>query len=189
MRAIFKRGSWLVTIPVAALSALYLFAVFLPTKRSTLALKNDVKIKQQFVAQAASLVMAAHETEKEIAETREFIARRVALASEQRNGAVFGAVARIAKEAQVTTTHFDPQPDVDYGKFTRGRLEIGVRGTYAAIHAFLAGLEAMPASIWVEQIEIQRQSEDGEDLACEVRLDVFAWKSEKTGQLDPAGRR
>ena len=92
----------------------------------------------------------------------------------------------MAKAAGTTTSRFDPQRLVRHETICEIPLAIGCTGSFAQICGFLRGLEGLPATIWVEDLEIQQASETGKDVHCELNLVVFSSNSEDSDYVESA---
>ena len=53
-------------------------------------------------------------------------------------------------------------------------------GSYQQICEMLAGVEAMPERIWVDEMRFTASQQDGQDERCALKLIVFTGNSEKS---------
>ena len=59
-------------------------------------------------------------------------------------------------------------------------MELNVDGTFDQVDRLLARIESLPERIWVDDIKITREREDGKDEQCAIKLSVFAENSDKS---------
>ena len=175
----WKRGNWIATSAMAAITSAFLWLVFLPQMKSIRALQADMRVKEDFIAQESGLSAQLAVNDADRRETQAFIDTWVVRSpSSQRVAALFGRISESATATQVTLTRFEPQPVVEMESLRQIPLMLGCDGSFAAIHAWIRKVEGFPETIWVEELKLERPSEDGQDLHCEVKLAVFADKSE-----------
>jgi hypothetical protein len=58
-------------------------------------------------------------------------------------------------------------------------MELG--GSYCDICKLIAGIEGLPENVWIEQLKFEKSQEAGKDMKCELKLEVFAVNSDKSG--------
>jgi Tfp pilus assembly protein PilO len=88
--------------------------------------------------------------------------------------ALFGKINALAKDAGLTISRFDPQPFLVYEKLQETPITIVCSGTFAEIFGFLRLIEGLPATIWVESIRLEKDSQNAKDVRCELNLAVFS---------------
>ncbi len=176
-----KRTSWFVTLPIAAGAVGYLWLVFLPTTRVIRETRNEIRTKQDFIAQAQSLHATLAQTEHDLKEVEscvsEWDSRAPAVA---RLPHLYGRIAHVAHEAGISPTKFDPLKEIAMETVRRAPVQMELVGAYQQIAALLAALERLPETIWIQQLKLEKQSENGGNVHCELKLEIFAGNSKKS---------
>ena len=181
MRLKNKRSSWLVTIPLLLTGAGYVYLFYLPASREIEKRQSELETKKQVVARSETLPALIDETERQIVATEEFVAsRRERLTDEGKIAGVFGEVSRVVSETGNQQSRFDPQRPTTMASLKIQPLTLGANGRFRDLTAMLAGLEAMPATHWIESLHLQNPSAQGNLLQSEVNLEVFVEHSENS---------
>ena len=109
-----RRHSWLVTLPLVAISAAYLWLVFLPGQRSISALETELADKRAFIASGAHVADCRAQFEYKLADLQAYCKRWEPKASDSAQlAALYGEIAELLKASGVATTHFSPGPDAE----------------------------------------------------------------------------
>ena len=66
MNTKIKRGSWVVTVPLAAAAIGYVVLVFLPGRRSVSEAREQLELKQDYIARAAGVATALQAAHHEL---------------------------------------------------------------------------------------------------------------------------
>jgi Tfp pilus assembly protein PilO len=176
-----RRGSWLVTSALAGGGLLYLFCSFLPNARAIHALHDEIRSRQQFGSQAPSVMATAIATQKQLDHSKAFIAdSKHQLPGPTQMPELSGQIARQTDLAGARTTHFQPLPSKAMSGLQLVPMELNVDGTFDQVDRLLARIESLPERIWVDDIKITREREDGKDEQCAIKLSVFAENSDKS---------
>jgi Tfp pilus assembly protein PilO len=78
----------------------------------------------------------------------------------------------------VKTVRFDPQAHQRYQILHKLPLEMEVQGAFAQVFDFVRRLESLEAPIWVEEVSLEPVSENSEDLQCELKMAIFAARTD-----------
>lgn len=166
--------SLVVTAILGVAAVAYVFVVFLPGQKHIGQLRTQLQEKQQFIMQTASLSSAIGQSERELAEVREYAKQwRDAAPSETELATLFGEITELARQAEVTILHIEPQPAVKLETVNQIPVTIGVEGEFSQIFAFLRSVEGMPGTVWLPNLKLEQVSKDSENLRSEIRLTVF----------------
>lgn len=112
---------------------------------------------------------------RELEETSAFIDQWKRAAPRGRKTAVlYGRIAQAARDSQAEVVRFEPGPAEDGPSLRRMTLEMSCHGPFEELFACLKTLESMPESMWIEELVIERPSEDGRDPQCDLMLAIFA---------------
>ena len=175
MKAEVYRGSWIVTIPLVAAAAAYFMLVFLPANRAIGEARQEIKRKQETLAQSAGLPEILLSTQRKVGETQSYVAvweRRAPTPQEQ--SSLHGRVHALAQSAGITTTRFDPEPVVTCAAICKIPITVGCSGSFGQICDFIELLEREPAKIWIEYVNIEKLDGDKEGATGEIKLVAIA---------------
>jgi Tfp pilus assembly protein PilO len=182
------RTSWVTTIFLGGLALGYLFLFLVPSQRAMERLSEELATEQDFIAQVDALIPAIEVTQRQLSRTLKYNARWVDIApSEGELAGVYGKIHALAKAAGVATTRFDPQPAVQYEKVRMISVAVGYNGTFQQMCRYLHDLEALPQTIWIDNLQLQLDSKLGKDVHCELTLAVFVDKTDESDQVKGSG--
>jgi len=185
MKNNIRRGSWFVTVPLAAVAVAYVAFVFLPGRRAVGELKQQISQKQEFITQATGVVTSLGTTREELEGTRAYNgAWRQRAPAARKLSAFYGQIYELTKAAGTATTRFDPEPVVTRNQIREIPLTMGCAGSFAQVYEFLRGLEGLPAEIWVDRLQLEKSSEKGGLVNCELSLVVFACNPENSDYVE-----
>lgn len=175
MKARIHRGSWIVTVPVAAAAAAYVGLVFLPGNRAIGEARRQIEQKQDYLSRSAGLPMALRDGYEELQKAESYVADwdRRSPAPGGRS-ALHGRIQALAKAAGVTTTRFDPDPIEPYAEICKIPITVGCSGSFAQICRFIESLEREGLEIWIDLANLEKMDETGGSVTCELKLVVFA---------------
>jgi Tfp pilus assembly protein PilO len=175
------RNRLLITIALGGAVLAYAFFVFMPMQESIRRLHDDVRQKQTEIYQSEQLLAAIVATERELADTQDFIRnwRNKASGASGLTG-VFAQVTQDAHESGVKTLRFAPQMIQRRETLDELPLEMEVQGPFSKIFDFVHRLETLEASLWVRELSVERASENSEDLKCELKMAIFAARTDNS---------
>lgn len=175
MKTLAPRSSWLITLGLAAVSAGYLYFVFMPARRGIEKLREELSQKQAYLAQQPGLIVSLESAESDLSHTQEYVDqwRRKAPVAGELSG-TYGAIHRLVTSAGVDVEKFDPQNVTNLETVRKIPVRLTAEGGFAQMHALLRGLEEMPASPWVESLRIERGKDAEAPLKGEITLVIFA---------------
>ena len=169
------RKGWLITLALSGLALAYVFAIFLPQQRVVRQLREELQAKQDFALQAAGLDVVVAASRRELSAANEFVKRgRSAMPEVDGIANAFEAIHRRAESAGMQTERFEPQSPVALQTLTQTPVVLETTGSFHQIFDLIALLEEADASIWIDQVQIEKVSESSESLACETSLAIFA---------------
>lgn len=180
-----KRGSWIVTLPLAASSIAYLVFIFLPGQKTAAELQSQIQEKRNHLGHVESLGAALVAAEEELRLTRKFREQwQTSAPSVTQISDLFGRIHRVETASGVQITRFDPQPVVPREHITEVPLSVGCTGTFADVFSLVRGLECLPADVWVRKLHFAKKAPDREDVECSIDLVVFADNRDKLDYVD-----
>ncbi len=180
-----SRGSWLVTLPLAAGSVAYLVFVFLPGQQTAADFRSQIREKQENLAHAGSLGAAMVAAEEELRLAGQYRGRwrdsapRVADISD-----LYARIHRVETASGVRITRFDPQPVVSREYLSELPLSLGGTGSFAEVFSLVRGLECLPADVWIKRLHIEKTNEDKESVLCRMELVIFADNRDKSDYVN-----
>lgn len=171
----FSRGNWMVTLAVTGAAVAYVMLVFLPGQKAIGQLQQQVQEKQDFLAETASVAPALLAAQDQLARAKSHEAAWREQAPDRTSlSALYGRIYELAGKAGATTTRFDPEPLVELERVTQVPIAVGVNGSFTCLYEFLRGLDALPVSIWVENVQFEKKATDGEGVDCQINAVIFA---------------
>lgn len=175
MSRTLRKGSWTVTITLAATAAVFVALAYVPGYRRMKQLREQIQTQEQYLAGATATAAALTTTRQELRETIRYNRAWLACAPGPRSSPqLFERIQQLAKSAGVETTRFDPQPIEPGALLYQVPLRIACIGRFAQVHAFVRSLEALPETIWIKQLDLRRSAIGGDLLECELNLVMFA---------------
>ena len=177
-----KRSSWFVTLPIAALAISYLGMVFFPTAKAIRETRGEIRLKQDYIAQTEKLQNTVRQLEQNLDATQRYTKpwrRQVPLPGQLSE--LFGTITACSRECGADTTRFDPQTEVALSQLHRVPVQMDVIGSYHSVCRLIAELERLSETVWIDEVKIEKPSESGKDVKCELKLDVFAGDFKKSG--------
>jgi Tfp pilus assembly protein PilO len=176
-----RRGSWPVTLSLAAAGILYLVFSFFPTSRAISQLRDEIRLAESFIDQSASLTISLSQTEAELKRTKDYIAAaRQRLTARAALSALIGRISREADLAGATTTKIEPQAASELETLAVVPVIYKANGAFADICRLLVGLEGLPEPVWLEDVQLTASRENGQKMQCDLTLAVFAGHSESS---------
>jgi Tfp pilus assembly protein PilO len=175
MSTTLHRGSWIVTLPVAGIAVLYVGFVWLPGRRTIAELQSQIELKQQFLAQSATVGNALAAAQQELHQAEDYSSGWEKIAPARKDlPALYGKINSLAKEAGAVTTRFDPQSLIAHGCIREIPLTLGCTGTFGQVFQLLRSIESLPTTIWVDCVRIEKVAETAQTVHCELSLVVFS---------------
>ena len=179
-----RYNSWFITVPVLALSLAFVFWFYRPTQSQIHEMRAELEEKQTILAAALSLPVKLEQTNRELAETRAFVAAWRLAAPEHKLAEVCGELAGLVTAAGAKATKLEPEPAVHYHYLTRVPLTLACEGTFPQIYHVLRRLEQMPQSIWIEDLRLTRDSKNATTVSCVLKLAIFSGQSNPADKTD-----
>jgi Tfp pilus assembly protein PilO len=168
------KGGWVAIVPCTVGLAAYLFLVFLPGMREIHELRADMVVKERYLSESATRAAREKSVEAEEAETREYLTARHGGSKAAKDGAaLFGELSERFKAVGVTMTMFRPEAKTSFAAVDRLPVTVQCKGTYGQMQALLASMEQVKQRVWVDDLVLERGTNAGEDMRCELRLAIF----------------
>jgi Tfp pilus assembly protein PilO len=176
-----RSDSWQLLVPLAAVTAVYVWYFFLPRMTAIREVRQQLDTKQQFIAQSVKMRPALDAAVAELRRTNAYCELWSGRNIERTQmAALYGRISQVAKDSGAVTSRFEPVAALDYESFQKGPVVFAVSGSFAAVEQLILGLETLPQNIWVEDVKLQSPREAGQDVKCELNLAIFINKAEKS---------
>jgi len=174
MKTTSKRSDWLLTLPLAAAAVAYVVFVFLPGRRATGELTEQIDSKQETIDQALSMHPALLVTRKEVDKTKTYTSAWEERAPARGELSLLHArIRELAAAAGTTITRFDPERAQIHGFLREIPLSVGCSGGFSQVFKFLQGLEGLPPTIWINELILEKMDTTKGYISCEMELVVF----------------
>lgn len=176
-----RRGSWPVTLSLAAAGVLYLVLSFFPTSRAISQLRDEIRSTESVIDQSASLTISLSQTEAELKRTKDYTSGvRQRLTKRAALSALIGRISHEADLAGATTTKIEPQAASELETVAVVPVIYKANGGFADVCRLLVGLERLPEPVWLEDVQLTAARENGQKMQCDLILAVFADRSESS---------
>lgn len=173
------RGNWLITLPLVGLTVGYVWLFDLPARRTSQQLRSELEAAQTYVAQGPLIGVQTNEARSQLDKTNAFVETwRETSPGGTGSAVVLGEISRLARDAGTRTTRLEPATPAEYEELRSLALTLVCLGSFEQVFELLRGIEALPQSVWIDDLRIERKQESGDDLQCELKLAVFAGKSD-----------
>lgn len=174
MRTKLQRQSLIVICVVLAIAIGYPICAFFPQMRAISAVRQEIRQKQDFIAQTEKMRTVAQDQEKSFESVYAYIdERREQLTPPRQLSSVYSTINTLAKESDAKPSKFEPQPPLNFESFRKVALKCEFLGTTRAIQELIERLEQIPATIWVEGLALQAGREPAQPVKCTLDLAIF----------------
>lgn len=184
-----KRGGWIVLLSMAGLTVVYLLAFFLPTQKAIGRLDGEARRKENYCAQAGNLEPILKATRLQLASARQYNKEWSGTTpSRGQIVTLLGRINAMSHAAGVQTTRFDPEPIVRHARICKIPLAMGMTGSFPRVFDFIADLERLPQSIWIENVtmeKVENVETKGKVVSCELSLAIFDDNPNNSDQDNP----
>ncbi len=172
---------WLVTGGMAGIALVYVFFVFLPIQKSMKASRGQLAEKQKYIAETDVLFTSTSTIRSEMAESDGFVNKwRQDAPDEQQVDRLPAQVSLQAGLAGVRVLRLEPQTSRSHGLVVEYPILVSVEGSFEGIFSFLKGVERLPQTVWLQDVNLHRPSELGGTLRCELTLTILGDLAEKS---------
>ncbi len=175
-RATTRDGNVLLLVGLAAGTAAFLGLLYWPVEREISELRHELQHQQQLMEEALLLPAQVGRVKDDALRTASFVAHWRSMSGHQ-PAQLYGAISQAIAAHGVTTTQFQPDPFIDRNYLREVTVRVSCRGTLHQLFASLRALEALPWTLWVEELRLTRDRENPANLVCEMKLGVFTEKS------------
>lgn len=175
MKKSFLTGGWGAIIPLTAAFGVYMFFVFLPGMKDIRRMRSEMEINQVVVQAASSVPEQLKRIDQEFLDANHYLEAHRGITNKPGDVAeMFGRISNLAKTSGVVTTAFRPETKQSLATLERIPLTFGCRGTHHQVQTLLASLEGLNRRIWVDEVLIERNQQNGKFVMCELKLAIFA---------------
>lgn len=176
-----RRNSLVVTIPLAAAAAAWVFFVFLPIQRAIERLRDEGSQMQQYCSRSQSFLPVLQHTGRDLASVRQKVASWEEITPSPKDlTALLGQITASIRSSGLRTTRFDPEPTVAYDRIAQIPISIGVTGSFPGVFTLLSQIETMSPMIWIERLEIEKAGKAAGSVSCDIDLVIFIDKTDNS---------
>jgi Tfp pilus assembly protein PilO len=169
-------GNRLLVVMMAVGTAAFLWLSFWPTNKQIGELQEQLRTNSEQLQEALLLPAKLDRQRDEVQRTTRFVAAW-RQATGDSTASVFAAISHAIGQQGAVTTQFVPEPSVQRGYLRETTVRIACQGTLEQIFAALQSLEALPFTLWVDELRLLPDRDDQAKLKCEMKLVIFAEKS------------
>lgn len=175
MKKSFMTGGWGAIIPLTAAFGVYMFFVFLPGMKDIRRMRSEMEVNEIAVQAASVVPEQLKQIDQEFLDANKYLEDRRGITNKPSEVAeMFGRISNLAKVSGVSTTAFRPETKQSLATLERIPLTFGCRGTPQQVQTLLASLEGLNRRIWVDEVLIERNQQNGKLVTCELKLAIFA---------------
>ena len=172
---------WLVTGGAASIALLYLCLVFLPMQKAMKASRTQLAEKQKYIAGIEYQYTLVSATDPEFEQTRAFTAQwRQNAPDAQQIDRLPSQVSSQASISGVRILRLEPQSARPHGLVVEYPMMVSVEGSFESIFSFFKGLEELPQTVWLQEVNLHRTGEMAGTLRCELTLTILGDLAEKS---------
>jgi Tfp pilus assembly protein PilO len=161
-------------------AAIYVATVFLPGMRSASETLAQLNSKLVCILEAQKMRIINQQIQRDLKNTLSYndkYGTQILKSSDL--PVLYGKISQIAKSHNAAMPKFEPHLPVFYDSVHRMAIGLGISGSFAAIHKIVGELEALPAGIWIDDMQIRGTRENGKSIECDMTLVVFIDNPEK----------
>jgi Tfp pilus assembly protein PilO len=175
-----NRNSWIATCIMVAAAAVFMTCFFLPKMHAISETLSQLETKQSFILEAQKLRSVSEQDRCELESTLAYnTTQGKQILTQADLPMLYGQISQITKSQDAATPKFEPRPPTYYESFHKISIGLGVTGSFSAIHHLVRDLEALPARIWIDEMQIRGPRENGKPIECDMTLVVFIDNPEK----------
>ena len=168
-----KPGLW-VTLVLATASVGYTLFVFLPRQRQIMRAHAEMNQKRKFIVETTRLLASIELAEKQLEKANVHVDRySTSTVGEAELAQLYATISERAAEAKIAIVRFSPGQALRMNVIHQIPVTIACRGEFHPISAFLADLESLPQSTWIDNLRISPIEPNEPDLKCEFKLTIF----------------
>jgi Tfp pilus assembly protein PilO len=171
--------TWLITGLLASGALAYVVFIFLPGQRAISKIRADVEERRQQIMQAQTLTSTVAAARLRLASARD-VGRQWRTGAPRQAQLIthFASLTQQAEEAGVAIERLDPVPAVELNLIAQQNVSMQFRGRFAEVFDFLRRLEALPGTLWIRELRLHLNQEDGNTLRGELTLTIFVDRSD-----------
>jgi Tfp pilus assembly protein PilO len=174
-----RQTNYILAVVLIGIVVLYVMLVFLPNRREAALIQLQLQTDRAFIAKTAGLSAAIAKVQKELDQVEQYTLKwRKQMPSKAEIPRLFAKLDRLAAMAGVSTIRLDPLPIIEHQSIQQVPMTLAVAGTFTEVFLLLSGIETLTEPVWVDDIKIERTRKAGGSVECELKLVMFASKSE-----------
>lgn len=174
MKSRLQRQSYLIIGVVLAVAVGYPICAFFPKMRAISRVRQEIRQKQDFVTQTEKLRPQVEQQKAALSSTFAYNKKqRARLVPADDLSRIYSSISKLAKQAGVTTTRFEPHPPVPYDEFRKIPIGLGVSGSSDGVRSLISEIEQLPYTIWLDGVKLESFGENSETTRCQLDLAIF----------------
>jgi len=175
MKALAQYDRLIAIVGTAVLAVAFVVGVLRPGQLKAKSIQAEVSQVQSQLSMLPVQIAEREYLQAQLEERREQAARLVTLVPSQADVSdVLHAVARLAKQSQVTITRLEPMPQTDLESYSTLPLSLGFKGEFAHVAKFLSGLESLPRLVTFGEVVLIRDTKTNDrQVQASVSISVY----------------
>ena len=174
-----RQTNYILAVVLIGIIILYVVLVFLPNRREAALIRRQLQTDRAFIAKTAGLSAAIAQVQKELDQVEHYTTKwRKQMPAKAEIPRLFAKLDRLAAVAGVSTIRLDPLPIIEHHSLQQVPITLAVAGTFAEVFSLLSGIEMLAEPICVDDVKIERTRKAGGSVEFELKLVMFASKSE-----------
>ncbi len=171
---------WLVTGGMACIALGYVVLAYLPSQKAMNSMRQQLVEKQEYITKTDRLFATATATRTQLEQTGSWVKQWQQDAPDpQQADRLPSQISLQANQAGVRILRLEPQAVKQHGLVAEYPVLVSVEGSFEGIFNFCKGVEELPQTIWLRNVNLQRPGELGGNLRCDMTLTILGDLADK----------
>ena len=171
---------WLVTGGMACIALGYVIVAYFPSQKAMKSMRQQLEEQQQYIMQTDQLFATQTAAGAQLEQTEAWVKQWQQDAPDpQQADRLPSQISQQANQAGVRILRLEPQPVKQHGLVAEYPVLVSVEGSFEGIFNFCKGVEDLPQTIWLQNVNLQRPGELGGSLRCDLTLTILGDLADK----------
>ena len=165
---------WLVTGGMACVALAYIFFAFFPSQKAMKSMRQQLEEKQAYITKTDQEFAAVSAARADLEQASRFVKRWQKDAPDPLQADHLQAqISNKANLVGVRVLKLQAQQPKPHGLVAEYPILVSVEGTFEGIFNFFKGVEELPQTIWLQNVNLQRPGELRGELRCDLTLTIL----------------